>query len=402
MTNAHSIDTSVSKQLKNRSTKRLTTADFIAKAKVVHAEHNYDYSKVDYVNGKTKVEIVCAKHGSFFQAASSHLCGRKCRQCGIESRVAGRTYSIDDFIRVSNKSHGGKYGYDKVVYKTSQTEVIISCPEHGDFSQLAAVHLLGHGCPNCVGVAKLSTAEFINRAVGVHGNLYSYDRSIYTLIKNKITVTCKIHGDYDVIAADHLNGSICGKCSGHKPPSTTEFIERAKTLHGSKYTYEKTHYTKSHDKVVITCPVHGDFTQKAYSHYPNGRGCPKCRNGFVFGRTRTDFIDAGNRYNGDATLYAIKCTNEDELFYKVGITVRSVDLRFNNSNMPYSYEVLYSLVAETGYIYDIEKSLHKALRHNRYEPKLPFGGFTECFTTIKPIEKLLKELSITEQLQLLA
>ena len=27
----------------------------------------YDYSKVNYINNKTKVEIICPKHGSFFK-----------------------------------------------------------------------------------------------------------------------------------------------------------------------------------------------------------------------------------------------------------------------------------------------------------------------------------------------
>jgi len=53
-------------------------------------------------------------------------------------------------------------------------------------------------------------------------------------------------------------------------------------------------------------------------------------------------------------------------------------------------------------IYDLEVKLHAFLENYRYKPVIKFKGYTECFTTIKPIERLLKRLSTTEQLQLLA
>lgn len=47
--------------------------------------------------------------------------------------------------------------------------------------------------------------------------------------------------------------------------------------HGNKYRYDKTVYVRKEDKVIITCPVHGDFIQQAGSH-KQGCGCPKCAN----------------------------------------------------------------------------------------------------------------------------
>ena len=46
--------------------KKLTTIDFIIRAKEVHGD-KYDYSKVEYVNNKTKVCIICPEHGEFWQ-----------------------------------------------------------------------------------------------------------------------------------------------------------------------------------------------------------------------------------------------------------------------------------------------------------------------------------------------
>lgn len=50
----------------------MTTEDFIARAKQIHGD-TYDYSKVKYKNSGTKVEIICQKHGSFFQNAGNQL-----------------------------------------------------------------------------------------------------------------------------------------------------------------------------------------------------------------------------------------------------------------------------------------------------------------------------------------
>ena len=62
---------------------KLTTEEFIAKAKVVHGDR-YDYSKVEYVNNKTKVCILCEEHGEFMQSPSMHLRGHGCAKCSTE------------------------------------------------------------------------------------------------------------------------------------------------------------------------------------------------------------------------------------------------------------------------------------------------------------------------------
>lgn len=39
---------------------------FIEKAKKVHGD-KYDYSKVNYIDNKTKICIICPEHGEFWQ-----------------------------------------------------------------------------------------------------------------------------------------------------------------------------------------------------------------------------------------------------------------------------------------------------------------------------------------------
>lgn len=45
--------------------------------------HNnlYDYSKVNYVDCKTKVEIICKNYGSFYQTPLHHLRKEGCPKC---------------------------------------------------------------------------------------------------------------------------------------------------------------------------------------------------------------------------------------------------------------------------------------------------------------------------------
>ena len=53
---------------------------FVEEATKVHGGL-YEYHKVEYVNGKTKICIVCPIHGEFWQSPSNHLKGKGCPYC---------------------------------------------------------------------------------------------------------------------------------------------------------------------------------------------------------------------------------------------------------------------------------------------------------------------------------
>ena len=140
----------------------MTVQEFTEKAKKVHGD-KYDYSKVEYINNKTKVCIICPEHGEFWQTPDSHLRGRGCRQCSIKSMKDKQRLSTEDFIEKAKEIHGNKYDYSKVDYVNSQTKVCIICPKHGEFWQTPLNHLKGKGCPDCYGNKK-----FQNRKYGKH------------------------------------------------------------------------------------------------------------------------------------------------------------------------------------------------------------------------------------------
>lgn len=124
--------------------KKRTKEEFIEQAKRIHGE-KYDYSEVEYIDGQTKVCIICPKHGEFWQRPCDHINQKQgCPKCVKNYRDTAET-----FIKKAKLIHGNRYDYSKVKYVNSQTKVCIICPEHGEFWQTPHHHLRGSGCPEC-------------------------------------------------------------------------------------------------------------------------------------------------------------------------------------------------------------------------------------------------------------
>lgn len=121
--------------------RRLSLTDFVSRSNDIHG-FVYDYSKVDYVNNKTKVEILCKKHGVFLQTPEKHLIGRGCPKCAKNCPD-----DKESFIKKARCVHGDLYDYSKVVYKNSSTKVCIIDSIYGEFWQKPYSHLNGRGHP---------------------------------------------------------------------------------------------------------------------------------------------------------------------------------------------------------------------------------------------------------------
>jgi len=194
----------------------MTKEEFIDKAKLIQ-DKEYDYSKVEYKNNKTKVCVICPIHGEFWIRPNDFLNGHMCKSCGVERRSKSRTFSKAEFIEKA-KILFPQYDYSLVEYVDSHTKVCIVCPIHGKF-KIQPYHLLnGHGCRKC------------------------------------------------------------GQESTHNKQrkSLEQFIKEARTIHGDKYDYSKVEYHGRDKKVCIICPIHGEFKQTPHAHL-NGQGCPICK-----------------------------------------------------------------------------------------------------------------------------
>jgi hypothetical protein len=255
-----------------------TTEEFVKQAKEVH-NGRYDYSFVKYVNWKTKIEIICSKHGIFKQTPNHHLEGQGCRLCNNEKMAKAQSSNTGEFIDEANKKHNFKYDYSLVDYANRYTKINIICKEHGCFLQSPGSHLNGAGCPKCGREQTMyNTNEFLEKAKEIHGDRYDYSLVVYKGMRGYVDITCKNHGVFKQVPVSHLSGGGCPFCFYDKYKlSLSEFIEKAINVHGTKYDYSLVNYVNSITKVKIICPAHGIFKQKPNNHL-QGQNCPRCSN----------------------------------------------------------------------------------------------------------------------------
>ncbi|MCD8208271.1 MAG: hypothetical protein LUD72_10075 [Bacteroidales bacterium] len=253
--------------------KRLTGDEFKEKATEVH-KGLYDYSNVVYRGVDKKVEIICPLHGSFLQRPMNHLKGQGCPICGKIKRPIPRRKPLEVFIREARAVHNDKYGYDQVKYVNTNTYVGIICPDHGLFRQTPKNHLNGHGCPYCAGKNKTSDM-LIEEFKSVHGDRYDYSDVKYSGAKDKVRIICKEHGVFYQTPNDHLMGKGCPKCVGQQK-SEDDIISAFRRVHGDRYDYSKMRYVNAKTKITIGCIKHNYWFEQTPNAHLNGNGCPKC------------------------------------------------------------------------------------------------------------------------------
>jgi very-short-patch-repair endonuclease len=190
-----------------------------------------------------------------------------------------RTTSL--FTAEASVKHNNIYDYSKVAYTGPHQKVLIGCKSHGFFWQEASSHLKGVGCSKCHGNNRIDTAEFICRARKVHGLRYGYEKTDYKGNKERILISCSKHGDFSVRANDHLSGYGCLECGKERSAAKhtytqEEFVQRAQSIHGNRYSYAKAVYVNCEEPVCIVCAKHGEFWQEPVHHINQKSGCPSC------------------------------------------------------------------------------------------------------------------------------
>ena len=72
----------------------------------------------------------------------------------------------------------------------------------------------------------VTTEQFIERAIILHGEAYDYSDTLVKGMNQKVAIECKIHGTFVQRAADHLNGKGCFECSkGKRGQYSTKYFE---------------------------------------------------------------------------------------------------------------------------------------------------------------------------------
>ena len=329
--------------------KYLTNEEFINKAKQIHGD-KYDYSKINYINGQTKVCIICPKHGEFWQTPAGHLKGHGCVHCG-------NRLTTEDFIRQVQNKFGDKYTFEKTHYICNEEKLILTCKKHGDFS-VSPQKLFGSNryCPKCRKEERLikKTQKWLNECKEIHGDKFDYSL-IGDIIKRnniKLPIICKKHNYLfyqDINHHSHYD-FCCPLCKKEHMQDTmsddaSTFINKAKEIHGNKYDYSKVVYINSQTKVCIICPKHGEFWQTPAGHL-SGAGCIKCSNektSLRIKKTKEQFIADAIKVHGNKFDYSMVNYLDCKLKVKIicpihGIFEQTPDSHLMGSGCPFCNE----------------------------------------------------------------
>jgi len=267
------------------------------------------------------MRIKCFIHGAFEQVPTNHLQGQGCPKCGRIMLETARRMTLDTFLSRAHAIHGDTYDYSQIVYINCKLKVDIICLQHGVFSQEAASHLTGVGCPKCgralvKEVCRHTRQEFIEAARQAHGSCYDYSQVNYINSATCLKIVCPKHGAFMQTPSAHIHQKQgCPTCSKIRVADfhrsdLAKFISTAYATHGNKYDYSLVSYINNSTKVEVICSQHGSFWQTPGSHCA-GCGCPRCASELV-GKNSALTLDEflaraqtvhGNTYNYSQVVY---------------------------------------------------------------------------------------------------
>lgn len=309
-----------------KNTKK-TTARFIEEAVAVHG-NRYDYSKVDYVNQRTKIVIICPVHGVFSQTPKNHLNGQGCPECGKDyaKHYHKNNYqNLLDWVKKEYDENQWSFPHIKQEYENHLSSITIHCNKCGyEFQQRAIDFKRYHhnNCPNCRKIKHTEQKIVDNTHVcPIHGEFYSttgecpqcrqelhykqvqqeildklnewnvlktveVDLSNVKSKNDKFPCRCKICGYTFYRKKEqfrYIKHEVCPQCtltklSKERTKTTEEFIEEVKSLYGDDtFDFTETVYEASDKKVTLKCNKCGrSFTKEANSLL-QGKGCPHHR-----------------------------------------------------------------------------------------------------------------------------
>lgn len=228
--------------------------------------------------------------------------------------------------------------------------------------------------------------NFIAKCKELHRDKYDYSKTQYTTSREFVTITCPIHGDFTQRASTHLS-KMCGcqKCKLGVRRTTADFITDAKTVHGNKYDYSLVEYMRKQDPIKIICREHGVFLQRPSDHL-RGSGCPSCA-----------------KYGFNLNLPAYFYMLESNQCIKIGVTNRDVNERvwqINNNckNSGIVFEVVLAFKLKGSKAKQLESAFKLWAKERYYQPVEKFDGYTECFIGVDYMVVFAKIFELMEEL----
>jgi very-short-patch-repair endonuclease/predicted Zn-ribbon and HTH transcriptional regulator len=212
----------------------------------------------------------------------------------------------------------------------------IICKNHGEFTQSARQHIKSKlVCPSCLSEfkqqPKTSKDYILNEFYKIHNTKYEYNLTEdFYKIKDKIDIVCPIHGKFQQVIGDHLDGKGCKKCGYAivsekltNVPSEENYLKnKFIEIHNNKYDYCLIAKWNRSSYETIICPIHGKFQQTLSNHLA-GKGCKKCADenvGIQKRITKEEFIKRSNIIHQNKYDYSlVDFTKYNDISYKVKI-----------------------------------------------------------------------------------
>lgn len=277
-------------KLKYDSPLKKTQEQFIEECKMIHGDKD-DFSKVNYINNKEKICLICKEHGEYWQKPLDYLHGHRCKKCANEklSEISKIKYTYEQLVSDGNEAHNNKYIYPQQDIKYLHQDCIVECEKHGLFKTNIYHHIHDkRGCQKCAmekfNLAKRYSIEKIKEMLlsSDYDRAIDIDLSEYEKMNTPIRFHCNTCGKdfYRQLTVFINSNNKCPHCfkevlSKAKTKTTEEYINQVRKIHNGFYIYDLVNYTKSDEKIDVICPKHGIFSIEANSH-AQGHGCPIC------------------------------------------------------------------------------------------------------------------------------
>lgn len=154
-----------------------------------------------------------------------------------------------------------------------------------------------------------------------YGDKFEYPNLPEFVTRSVISIICKIHGKFEMIARDHHRTKHgCPHCANESRQTPIEvsnqrWVEKASLKFSNKFDYGKVNLKALRgEKVVVTCPLHGSFETKLKDHFHSEAGCPECGRALnLLNRTKyktlEDAVAASRKVHGDKFTYHTFCPN---------------------------------------------------------------------------------------------
>ena len=356
--------------------------------RIVHHEGEI-LTNLTYVNFK------CNKHNHVFESNIAIMIRNGgCNLCKTENIIEKARYKREEWLKefIKNFAH-----IDVLSIRTCKEKSEFFCQNHQENFTDTLDHVKQKkwiGCKICVR-EKINenlyskSQEYALERLRSSDTYFNYDfsKSVYKGFTQPIEIFCKEHGAYLTGYNHRLKGSGYGECqvcvyNMNRRKLLVEFVDKAYIIHGDKFDYSYIKdYTNCKDNVPIYCKQCDEIFYQTPDNHLQNKGCPACNSISVYSK-RLYVEHAIKNYDNKINLYLIKVFNNNEEFFKVGVTMKTLNERFGSAvHMPYDFTEQKFLTLDAKSAVEKETEFHKLLKEYHYIPDMPFGGhLTECFS----------------------